>query len=294
MAPRGDPAPVCGENETALLQQGDRDGCRIGRGKGPVWVLLRRCRRDLIFEPHPKEEAVDGTTQAGWTERLEELIEDHVRSLKNDFRRMLDDFAAPEPPDPEPPADLQATLIRLKESVDTILAAQSQREMADGLLDAVGRQSQRAALLLVRGETLCGYAAQGFEPPIGSIESFQTEPAGDEPLARAMLTTQHLPGSALAETVLGDWHGDTPPAQVCLAPVCVGARTVAIVYADSGASTEPGHIYPEAVEILASMAGLFLDRLRHSAHQPRRRADGDAPEPPDVRWIAFRTGTGVC
>ena len=215
---------------------------------------------------------MEPTEQTGWENRLEELIEGHIRSLKNDFRSFLDELAAPEPPDPEPPDDLQATLVRLKEAVSTILAARSQREMAIHLLEAAFLQASRAALLLVRDGAVYGFEARGFEATTatGIIECFQVEPSGDEPLARAIFATQHLPGTALEGTSLAGWHGGQYPAQVCLAPVYVGTRTVAVVYADSGDTVEPGRIYPEAIEILASMAGLFLDRLRHAARGAAR------------------------
>lgn len=208
---------------------------------------------------------MESTEQAGWENRLEELIENHVRSLKNDFRSFLDEMVAPEPPDPEPPADLQATLVRLKESVDAVLGSGSQQEMANHLLDAVSLQANRAALLLVREKGLCTFDARGFDESAGNMAAFQAEPAGDDPLARALLVTQHLPGEALHGTCLAAWHDNAWPAQVCLAPIYVGSRTVAVVYADSGDTGTAGRIHPEAVEILASMAGLFLDRLRHAS-----------------------------
>ena len=208
---------------------------------------------------------MEPTEQTGWENRLEELIDGHIRNLKNDFRSLLDEIAAPEPPDPRPPADLQGTLVRLKNSVETLLASGSQREMASHLLDAVSLQASRAALLLVRGKSLCGFEERGFAAQVGNMKSFEVEPPDNDPLARARLVTQHLPGEALAGTCLADWHDGEWPAQVCLAPIYVDTRTVAVVYADSGNLDEPGRIHPEAVEILASMAGIFLDRLRHAA-----------------------------
>ncbi|MFQ5719171.1 MAG: hypothetical protein ACE5IK_06450 [Acidobacteriota bacterium] len=206
---------------------------------------------------------MEPTTQTGWESQLEELIEDHIRNLKNDFRRFLDEIAAPEPPDPEPPEDLAATLVRLKESVSRILASQSQRDMATRLLDAVSLQSVRSALLLVRDGELQAHDSRGFGDAADDVLAFTATPEPDGPLARALLVTQHLPGQALAGTVLAPWSAAGPPAHVCLAPVCVGPRTVAIIYADSGTGETAGPIHPEAIEILTSMAGLFLDRLRH-------------------------------
>ena len=201
--------------------------------------------------------------------RLEELIESHVSSLRTDFRRLLDDLPvqASSPEEAADASDHAAALAQLKLSVDTIHAAGNQREMAYRLLDAAGHQAARAALFLTRGETCVGFEARAFNHEGVPFDQMSISPEEGDPLRDALLgqETMHLHGSSLAGSCLAPWLAESEAQQVCLAPVVVGGQTVAILYADSGESTEAGGIHPESIEILTSVAGMFLERLRRPA-----------------------------
>ncbi|TDI34401.1 MAG: hypothetical protein E2P03_03305 [Acidobacteria bacterium] len=198
--------------------------------------------------------------------RLEQLIESHVSNLRTDFRRLIDDLSVPasSPAEAADGSDHAEALAQLKRSVDTIHAAGNQREMAYRLLDAAGHQAARAALFLVRGESCVGFEARAFTHETIPFDQVRISPPEGDPLCAALerQETMHLHGSSLAGTCLAQWLAGSEAQQVCLSPVVVGGQTVAILYADSGESTEASGIYPESIEILTSVAGMYLERLR--------------------------------
>jgi hypothetical protein len=201
--------------------------------------------------------------------RLRELIDNHVNTLRAEFQRLLGELPLHvddgEPAGQEPLAD---TLARLKESVDAIHGSRGQREMAHRLLDAASRQAARTALMLARGDRLVGFEARGFNPEAADgFGDLRLEPLEADPLRRALSGRQtlHMHGSSLDGSALAEWLPGEQPEQVCMAPVVVGDRTVALLYGDSGPAGDGGRIHPEAVEILASVAAMYLERMRRPA-----------------------------
>jgi len=215
--------------------------------------------------------------------RLQEIIDSHVSSLGAEFRRLIGDLPLQVDTAGETGGESQTeALALLKESVDAIHATSNQREMAYRLLDATGQQATRCALFLIRGESCVGFETRGFDDGSPTFDQIAMTPLGDDPLCAALnhQDTMHLHGSSLAASALAEWVGEPQPQQVCLAPIVVGGQTVALLYADSGAAVEPGTIYPESVEILASVAGMFLERMRRPATEVAA-SDQPATEPTD-------------
>jgi hypothetical protein len=217
--------------------------------------------------------------------RLQEIIDSHLSSLGAEFRRLIGDLPLQVDTAEEASGESQAeALAHLKQSVEAIHATSSQREMAYRLLDAASQQAARSALFLMRGATCVGFETRGFADPPAEFDQTILTPVGDDPLCAALnqQETMHLHGSSLAASALADWIGEAQPQQVCLAPVVVGGQTVAVVYADSGVDAEAGTIYPESVEILASVAGMFLERMRRPAPAltDRNQAAGETTDHP--------------
>jgi hypothetical protein len=217
--------------------------------------------------------------------RLQEIIDSHLSSLGAEFRRLIGDLPLQVDTAEEASGESQAeALAHLKQSVEAIHATSSQREMAYRLLDAASQQAARSALFLMRGATCVGFETRGFADPPAEFDQTILTPMGDDPLCAALnqQETMHLHGSSLAASALADWIGEAQPQQVCLAPVVVGGQTVAVVYADSGVDAEAGTIYPDSVEILASVAGMFLERMRRPAPAltDRNQAAGETTDHP--------------
>jgi hypothetical protein len=231
---------------------------------------------------------VDGLINDQLNSRLQELIESHVNNLRDDFQRLIGELPL-QPPQETDAQQVADALACLKESVDSIHASRSQREMAERLLESASRQAARVAIFLVRDGVCHGYQCRGFEAVGETFGEVAMEPAAGDPLATsiAMRETIHLHGNSLAESVLAGWLEGVTPTQVCLAPITVGDRAVGLVYADSGPDEVDALIHPEAVDILASVAGLFLERMRRaSSTQPEAAPAESAPSHGDPEMEA--------
>jgi hypothetical protein len=231
---------------------------------------LRRSPGELIFEPAKRRDNVDGLINDQLNSRLQELIESHVNNLRDDFQRLIGELPL-QPPQESDAQQVADALACLKESVDSIHASRSQREMAERLLDAASSQAARVALFVVRDGACQGFKSRGFETSGEAFADVEMNPAAGDPLAAsiAMRETMHLHGNSLAESMVTEWLEGAIPTQVCLAPIAVGDKAVGLLYADSGPDTDHAVIHPEAVDILASVAGLFLERMRRtSSTQP--------------------------
>lgn len=233
------------------------------------------------------------THRSDWDARLNSIIEDHADRLRSEVERLIGDIATPvEMASDTASNPIHDSLTRLRESIASIQRADGQRDLAARLLDAAATQASRTALILARGACLTGYDCRGAIHGTGPLSSFQWTPAEGDPLGEAARAgrTLHLLGADLAGTSLGEWMGADLPLQACLAPVVVGDRTVAVLYADSGPEGSPGvsQFQPEAFDILASVAALSLDRLRPAAASPVPAAPAPAPPPPAAMPAAPR------
>lgn len=173
---------------------------------------------------------------------------------------------------------------RLLEGVRALDAAGSLSEALDVLARVAHVEAGRAAVLLVRGETLAGWAHDGFPPDIPPAREIVL------PLADAGLLGHAARQGVSRSTGGADGRRDDEvPApfspgsedRVGLAvPVSVDGRTVALLYADD-AGPAPRTVpsaWPEHVEVLARHAGRCLETLTaRQAFAPRGgTSDGDA------------------
>lgn len=175
-----------------------------------------------------------------------------------------------------------AGLARLVESIRGLDGAASLSEVLDALALAAGRETTRAAVVVVKGDHVVGWRLSGFGARDKQPKSI------DLPLVEAGVIGQAATSSRVASARGGGPDGPgfepLPADRTCLAvPVLVGGRAVAIVYADgvSGASDQalPG-LWPETVEVLARHAGRCLEALtaqKAAAPAPARKASGVHP-----------------
>lgn len=157
-----------------------------------------------------------------------------------------------------------AAVAQLLESVRTLDAATTLTEVLDGLAQTTARETERAAVFVVRNERLVGWRVIGFgahdaqprEIEIGLDEINVLTAA--VAVAHSVTTRQanaHSPAFAsLARERMG-----------LAVPVNVGGRAVAVVYADSAALHAHDHQspsgWPEVVEVLARHAARCLEAL---------------------------------
>jgi hypothetical protein len=169
-------------------------------------------------------------------------------------------------------------LARLVESIRGLDGATSLSEVLDALALAAGRETARAAVVVVKGEHVVGWRLSGFGARDAQPKSV------DLPLAESGVIGLAASSSRAATTRSGDSDGPgfepLPAGGVGMAmPVLVGGRVVAVVYADdvTGNPDDQAAVgpWPEAIEVLARHAGRCLEALaaqKVAAAAPARKA----------------------
>ncbi len=160
--------------------------------------------------------------------------------------------------------DSVAAVSRLLESIRALDAATSLSEVLNSLGQAAAREAARAAVLVVRNERLIGWKLSGFGAGDNQPKAIDLALTDGGVLAAAVgsarsVTTRDEQGS-------GPDFAQLPGDRLGLAvPVIVGARVVAVVYADT--VTEDGRNptgvtgWIEVIEILARHAARCLEAL---------------------------------
>lgn len=172
-----------------------------------------------------------------------------------------------------------AAVERLASSVRRIDGATTLRETLDALVESAVLETPRVAVLLIEGSTVRPFSHRGFDvmPASGPIA-----PGGvidacvqhGQPAFTGDAAGLKAPGfAAIADDRAG-----------FAAPLRVGSRTVAVLYADDagGAAPDAPATWPEALEVLARHSSVHLENLT--------AVRAGAPSGPAVE---LRTGTGT-
>lgn len=165
---------------------------------------------------------------------------------------------------------------RLLSAVRSLDTASTLSETLDALTSAAAAEAGRAAVFVVRGSDLRGWAHQGFDH-LGDPRAVVL------PLAETGLLADAVASATMASSAAADGaEGARPPAPLALpasalgiaVPVTVDGRVVAVVYADGGAGPhDVPSAWPEHIELLARHASRCLEALTaRQAARPRPRA----------------------
>jgi hypothetical protein len=159
---------------------------------------------------------------------------------------------------------------RLVDAVRTLDDARALGEVLDALAECAGREVERAAVLVVKGDRLRGWRLAGF-PDAGPAKNIELDldAAG---LAGAVVRT----GVAVsrAAVIPGEEQGTRQPALPPFAqtagarhgmalPIAVGGQVVAVLYADAPRSDMPSSSsrWPAVLEILARHGSRALEAM---------------------------------
>jgi hypothetical protein len=154
---------------------------------------------------------------------------------------------------------------RLADAMRAIDRSRSLSEVLDSLAGSAGRETTRAAVLLVHGDRLRGWRFIGFGPGYDAGKGFETTLADAGVIAEALttrtvLTPQHTASSRaprFADLALGD--------DMFAAPIVVGGEPVAVLYADGqpvgqdGATARPA--WQPTLEVMTRHAARCLESL---------------------------------
>jgi hypothetical protein len=159
----------------------------------------------------------------------------------------------------------QATAERLADAVRAIDRSRSLSEILDTLAGCAGRETTRAAVFLVRDGQLRGWRFIGFGPDFDRASAFEA-PLKDGGVveeavrtAGAISTDASAPGAAPRFTEVG------PNCEMFAAPLVVGGRVVAALYADQHVTGKEGRparfAWRQALEMMARHAGRCLEAI---------------------------------
>jgi hypothetical protein len=213
---------------------------------------------------------------------LRERVERLRQSLEDGLSAASEPLRFPLTPGEWGAASGTAQLSVIKDAIDAISRHESQREILSALLDASAAVYPRAALFIVKGQTLAGWAGLGFLGEGGfkseQVPRLALSASGHHILARAVTGRAAVRASAQSvgeevRTALGGLQ----PADACAVPVLLRGRPVAILYGDTGGAAEGGD--PLAFEILARVAALAMERLAAPHRKVRSSADAPAAAP---------------
>lgn len=156
-----------------------------------------------------------------------------------------------------------ATSGALNSAFQRISSSRSQTELLQSLLEGTTPFSNRAALLVVKGERLTGWRGRGFEGASGDgLREIDLPAEGEtgwrQPLADTAAATDTLEAvpEVLARAffeLLGTPNDD----RAYLLPVVVKQRPVAALYADSGNAGRSLDLM--ALDLLARVTGMVLE-----------------------------------
>lgn len=159
-----------------------------------------------------------------------------------------------------------ACLERLVDAVRDFDGAASLSQVLDKLADHAALHVARIAILVVRDSELRPWRTVGFDQSAADLSAMKL-PLDAPTVVRQAIDTgarattgSGVPGAALEPLPFVNLPAD----RVGLAlPLTVGVRTVAVLYADEGPTTEPAvpSAWPEVLEILSRHAACRLEML---------------------------------
>ena len=152
---------------------------------------------------------------------------------------------------------------RLLASVRALDGAASLTEALDALTTAARGQAGRAAVFLVRDGELRGWAHAGFDASTPAARTL-TFPLADAGLLSRAVTERRGVDTSSGLRAPAPLAFDSPDRAGLAAPLLVGGRAVAVLYADDAGETDAREVpsaWPEHVELLARHASRCLEAL---------------------------------
>jgi hypothetical protein len=177
----------------------------------------------------------------------------------------------------------------LKAAVDELNQQQTHAEILNTLVAHAASFAPRVCLFIIRKQNALGWRARGFDESIEDEAARQLSiPLSDNtPFRKVAISNSAWSGATEDQPDVQQFaarFGGEMPQQVVAVPLVAREKTVAILYADSGAST-PESVNLEALEMLMRVAGMAVElrakssrsAAQTSAAQTAQRAPVAAP-----------------
>jgi len=222
-------------------------------------------------------------------------LQERAGRLRQTLDEALHELVQPlEIPAPGPGSASMAPALRaLRDALQVIASATTQKDVLEALLHAASGCYPRSALFVMKRDGLRGWAGRGFDSEPGSddrdVARMVLPIAGDHLLSRAvqsrslMIAGNEGPGEAVTGAL-----GGPQPREAGAMPIMLRERPVAVLYGDSGSAE--GRADGLWLEIIARIGGLALANL---AGAPARRAHpGAAVERLEIASTPAESPTG--
>jgi hypothetical protein len=211
-------------------------------------------------------------------EAVADVLEASLPRLRAEIaRQAAEDLEALTAPAGESPVEL------LNAAVASIQETGSQAEILRRLLEGAARFAGRVALFVVKGKSIAGWQAMGFEKG-DSIKTFNLNTAAGL-VAQAIQDRIPVSGTTQAFDVGFEAALGAPFDGICLVlPLVVKQKVAAILYADRGVSAQ-GELDTSALALLTQVTALWieLNALRKAA--PAGSDEGQMASPSDAQEV---------
>src|SRR5882672_5712509 len=172
----------------------------------------------------------------------------------------------------------------VKAAISEIDEQESQASILKILVNRAAAFAPRVAFFVIKGEQSIGWRARGFQGTVGdtAIHQMSIPVAADTAVgnaARSCTPWSGGPGSHSEDHMILNRLGDEPPARIVAVPLVVRNRSVAVLYADSGALDSEA-INLEALETLVRVAGMAVELLAGRAAPAQQAAE---PQPAEIQ-----------
>ncbi len=201
-------------------------------------------------------EQLRNTVERASSKRLGDHLEHLRREIAEDVLREIAPLLASSGNGAGPAAQRESSSEVLRGVVAGIYEARSQADILRALLEGAARFTARAALFVVRGNTLAGWQARGLADD--NIRGISVD--GSRGLAaRAIHDRSRQSGSAAEfDNAFAEQQGAAHDNSCTLFPLVVKEKVAAILYCDSGSTASALPDYA-AIEILTRFACLWLE-----------------------------------
>jgi hypothetical protein len=199
-------------------------------------------------------EAANARAQAEQTRAEVDRVRDEAHQLRADVQRADGRLAA-----------AKDASNRLREAIGTLDQAVNLSEVLERLVEAAGREADRVALLLIKGERMTAWRFSGFPVAVSTPRAIELRTADAGLIGRAAHS-----GAMAAVEANGDSTAELPPfaadaghRTAAAVPVRVGGSVVAVLYADAPAADDPSSEsrWPAILEVLVRHAGSVLEAI---------------------------------
>jgi hypothetical protein len=159
-------------------------------------------------------------------------------------------------------ADL-GTSQRLADALRAIDRGRSLSEILDTLAGCAGRETARAAVLLVRGEQVVGWRFIGFGPALDGRTDFELPLAESGIIGEAVAEGGVAAADSAAPGTAPSFAPLPPGRELLAVPISLNGHVVAVLYGDQGPDEgrEARFAWPATLEVMARYAAHCLEAM---------------------------------